>query len=241
MAKKQGSKQQKTLSAPKSHFMPRKTKNWTIAYRPGTHAKKLSVPLGFALRDIMKIVKNTKEIKFLLNNSQIEVDGIVRKERNFPIGLFDIIEIKELKKSFRVLIDTNGRLVIRELPAGKNFKIARIMSKKAMKGGKIMLSSSDGRNFILAKTDLKPGDSVKTQVPENKIIQELKLQEGSTVLLIAGKHVGKTAKVAEIIPGTLTKERILQLNSGSEEFQTTEKNILVIGKEKAEIEVFKGE
>ena len=61
------------------------------------------------------------------------------------------------------------------------------------------------------------------------------------MLLIAGKHVGKTAKVAEIIPGTLKKERILQLKSGSEEFQTTEKNILVIGKEKPEIEVFKGE
>lgn len=239
MARKQGSKQQKTVSSERARFMPRKEKVWTTAYRPGAHSKSLSIPLGFAMKDLIGIAKNSKEMKFLLNNSKVIVDGKARKERNFTLGLFDVIELKESKKAYRMLLDTNGRLVAKEIPESERFKLCRIKSKKTVKGGKASISTHDGRTFVFDSTKLKPGDSVRIKLPEGKIEKELELSEGSRVLLLSGRHVGRTATVSAITPGSLRKDILLTLKQGSEEFQTVGHNVFVIGKEKQEIETFK--
>lgn len=240
MSKKQGSTKQKSLSAGKARRLERKSTTWTIAFRPATHSKKLSIPLGFAVRNLLEASKNMKETKFILTNNKVTVDGIVRKSRNFSLGLFDLLELKDLKKTFRIVLDTNGRLALHEIKAGeKPFKLCKIASKKAVKQGSILLSTNDGRSFLEKQTGLKPGDSVKIQIPEQKIMKELKLEAGSIVLLLSGKHVGRTAKVAEIIQGTLRKEKTLTLEMNGEQFQTTANNVFVIGSEKPEIEVLK--
>jgi len=239
MSKMQGSKQQKALSSERARFMPRKQKVWTIAYRPGPHSKPMSIPLGFALKDLLKIAKNSREMKFMLNNSKVSVDGKVRKERNFALGLFDILELKEMKKAYRLLLDTNGRLVASEVPESEKFKLCRIKSKSTVKGKKVSISTNDGRTFMFDSTALKPGDSVKLKLPEGTIEKEIPMAEGSLVLLLSGKHVGETAKISQITPGTLKKEVLLTLEAGDEEFQTVGKNVFVIGKEKREIRTFK--
>ena len=38
------------------------------------------------------------------------IGGKRRKETSFPVGLFDTVSIKELDKSFRVVMDNNGKL-----------------------------------------------------------------------------------------------------------------------------------
>jgi small subunit ribosomal protein S4e len=242
MAKKHGSIKQKGLSVSKVRFMPRKSRVWVLSSKPGTHSKALSIPLGFLLTDLLEVTKNSREAGFLLNNGKVLVDGIERKSRNFSIGLFDLVELKDLKKNYRIVLDCNGRLVPAEIKdTGKQFKLCRISRKKTVKGAKILLSTLDGRNFSEKQTSLKPGDSIKVGIPEQKIIEELPLQEGSIVLLLSGKHVGKTAKVLEITQGSLRKDKLLTLEDERKKFQTVEKSVFVIGKQKPEIELFKEE
>src|SRR3989338_871512 len=237
MARKQGSVKQKSLSVSKARFAARKVKVWSIAYRPGPHSKSLSVPLGFALRELLGLSKNSKETRFLLNSGKVLVDGRARNSRNFPIGLFDIIELEGLKKAFRAVIDTKGRIRLAELKSKERTKLCRIEGKKAAKGKRVLLSTNDGRNFLENSTSLKPGDSVIVQLPEQKIIKEMPLEKGSLVLLLSRKHTGKTASIISIMPGSMRKEPLLTLKQNGKEFQTVARNVFVIGKEKPETEL----
>ena len=39
------------------------------------------------------------------------VDGRVRKDPKFPLGLMDVFSIPRIKKNYRVLIDVKGRFI----------------------------------------------------------------------------------------------------------------------------------
>jgi small subunit ribosomal protein S4e len=43
------------------------------------------------------------------------VDGRIRKDPKFPLGLMDVLSIPRIKKNYRVLIDVKGRFVLNEI------------------------------------------------------------------------------------------------------------------------------
>lgn len=234
MAKKGQKKAQKRISAQKTVSIERKKKVWTFAFRPGTHAKKESLTLGTALRDVLKVAKNSKEARFILNSEKVKVDGKIRKDTSFGIGLFDVVELVDSKKFYRVLIDRKGRIALKEEKKEKSsVKLCKIKGKKAVKGKKVLVHTEDGRNIVQEKSSLNIGDSIELQVPEQNILNSLELKKGSLCLLTGGRRVGETAVVKEIVPGTMRKEKLLSLEGrDGKEFQTSGKNVFVVGKEK---------
>lgn len=238
MAKKGARTTQKRISAERAVKIARKKSEWAIAFSPGTHAKSASVPLGFALRDLLGIAQTLKEVKAILNSSQVLVDGKVRKSYGFGIGLFDLIEIKQLKKRYRALLDKKGRVFLKEIgEKEKPFKLCKVVGKHAAKGKKILLQTNDGRSFLLEKSELSPGDSVKIGFPEKKIIDSFKLEKGCTAFVLGGKHVGSMVRVKEIAPSSMRKQKLVTVEGKEGEFQTAEKNIFVVGSKKPEVEL----
>ena len=65
------------------------------------------------------------------------------------------------------------------------------------------------------------------------------LKEGALAYIVAGTHSGEKASVLEIIPGTVTREKIVKLKAEKKEFETTAKYVFVIGDKKEEIEELK--
>ena len=92
---------QKRLSAPTSWPITRKTNLWITRPSSGPHSKEKSISLIIALRDILKLGQNTKEIRHILNEGKILVDGVIKKDHRFPIGIFDIVSIPDIKKHYR--------------------------------------------------------------------------------------------------------------------------------------------
>jgi small subunit ribosomal protein S4e len=235
MAKKGINKKQKTLSAPKSRAIQRKTTVWTIKDKAGTHRKKDSVPLAFAIRNLLKLTETIKETKKILNQRKIKVNAKTRTNKSFPIGLFDLIEIETNgeKKYYRAVFDSKRRIQLIETNGKEQAKICRIENKKIIKGKKTQYTLNDGTTTI-EEIKAKKGDSIKIGFPEKKTIQTFSLEKGNTAFILSGKHTSKIVKIESIIPGTQQRDKIVEFNENGNIFKTSAKNIFVIGKDKAD-------
>lgn len=186
------------ISSHRSLTVPKKSHVWIVRPRPGPHACTESVPLAVVIRDYLKLASNTKEIKYVLNHGEVLVDGRVVKDPSFPIGLMDSVSIPKVKRSYRVEIDRNERLVLKDIGEKEsNAKLCRIRSKTAREKGKFMLGLHDGKT-VPGDNNYKVGDTVKLALPDNKIEKLLKLEPGARCLVVSGKHAGKIAKLKEL-------------------------------------------
>ncbi|MBN2127037.1 MAG: hypothetical protein JW703_01430 [Candidatus Diapherotrites archaeon] len=236
MAKKGSNKKQKTMSATKARAIERKTTVWTLKDVPGAHNKNNSVPLAFALRNLLKIAETVKEAKKILSQRKIKVNGIIRTEKRFALGLFDLVEIEteKEKKYYRVMLDSKRRIKLIETTGKEQAKICRIEKKKTIKGKKTQYTFNDGSTHTDEKLKLKVGDSVKIELPSKKILEKIELKEGNTAFILSGKHTAKIVKIKSILPGTQQRDKIAEFDFKDKTFRTKTENIFIIGKEKAD-------
>jgi len=237
MGRKGDSKSEKRLAASRVVPLKRKQNTWHIKANPGPHRKKSSVALGFVLRDIIGIAKNAKEAKRILSNCLVMLDGRVEKNPKRPVGLFDLISIVPEKKTFRGLFSKKGKIVLAEEKFDENEKLCKVIGKKLIAKNIVQLTTNDGRTFREKKTEANVGDSLLIQVPEQKILKVLKQTQKMTALVIDGKHVGDVAKVKGIVPGTMSRPKLIELETKEGEFKTVESNIVIVGHDKPVIKV----
>ncbi len=241
MAKKGETKSQKALSVPVVRHLRRKDRAWTAKIIPGPHNRERAVPLVFIIRDMMKLAGNEKEVRHILQHCTVNVNGTQRREVRFPVGLFDVVEIAEAKKKCRAVFDVKGRLVLKDI-AGKDkpMKLCKVLRKHTMKGGKQQLTLDDGATLMDEKNAVKVGSTLKLELPGRKVLEVLELKKGNLVYITQGTHIGTVAQINDVIEGTMSRPKLISLKSrgeGAEEFQTVEKNVLVVGTKKPEVEV----
>lgn len=154
-----------------------------------------AMPLLIVLRDMLKIGRNRNEIKQILNLGNVEVNGKVRKNDKFPVKTFDIIKIKSLNKSYSIVIGKSGRFTLVEKK--DSIRIGKVIGKRMMKKGIVQISLNNGANFN-TKDNIKTGESVAMDVSSGKIEKVIPLKEGSKIMVIGGKHIGKEGKIKSI-------------------------------------------
>ncbi|MFA5357941.1 MAG: hypothetical protein WC308_03395 [archaeon] len=239
MSAKGESKSCKAVSAPKIVRLSRKERVWTIRVKAGPHKKEFAVALGVVLRDFAKLGNTLKETKKIINEGMVKINGVVRKDHQFAVGIFDIISIEKQKLFYRVLIDSKGRIVIKEMKKASNEKLCKVEGKKVTKQGIIVLTN-DGR--MLKNVKAKVGDTIKLSVPENKLEKVFEMKEGSIAYLINGTHAGEKAKITGIVSGTATRKKLVKmelLGEEKKEFETTVEKVFVIGDKNVELEELK--
>ncbi len=231
MAKKGGDRTVHSLNAPRTWHFPRKEKHYVVNIRPGPHSKREAIPLLMVLRDMLKLGETRKEIKRIVNEGNIIINGRVVKELRYPCGLSDGIWIPKLDKAYRIVLDNKGRFKPVEIDKKEvNLRIVKIENKTPVKGGKIQLNLSDGTNILVDKGDYKTKDSLLLESPSNKIKKVLTHKKGSVVLIIEGKHAGKLATLQDI-----KEDGKLVLKEKDSVIETPENYVLVVGDKKPEI------
>ena len=221
----------KRIASPRTWTIDRKGGKFTIRPKPGTHKLEDGLALGTILRDFLGLAKTTSEVKKLLNNNQILVDGKARKEHKFIVGLFDVLTIESLKKSYRLYFDRKGRIIVKEISAEEaNLKPCQVTGKIVLAGGKVQYNLHDGKN-ILAEIQAKIGDTLLLALPKLEVKEVLPLQKGATVYLTKGKHSGDVGQFKEII-----KNEAIYLVDKTE-IETAKEYLFVIGKDKAMITI----
>jgi small subunit ribosomal protein S4e len=239
MANRGERKRQKSISAPKVRHFNRKENTFTPRSKPGPHNKEMSVPLSFCVKFILGIAKYSKETKNLIASGKIKVNGKVRKSLSFPVGVFDVVEITEPKMFFRMLLDKKGRLKMKEIEEkSASFKVCKVAGKKVVKGGKVLLVTSEGFTIDAGKEKVNVEDSIKVSLPDMKFEAVYPMEVGSTAIIVGGVHVGQLAKVESIVPGTMNREKLVTLEAKNSKYQTISDYVFIVGKAKPEIEVF---
>ena len=229
MAKRGRKNHVKRIAVPKAiPIQNKKESTWMVNSNAGPHSKDKSIPLGVFLRDVVSIVRTLKEAKRILHERKVLVDGFVRTDVKFPIGLMDVVSIPEAEKHYRIIVDWKGRLVPMEIDAKESQqKILKVENKSTLKKGKISLALHDGRN-LLADNNIKVGDSIVLSLPKSSLKKHLKLEKGSRCFVREGNHAGSIAVLEEIVNRQSGKPAEARLKSKNGEFITVAKYLLVV-------------
>jgi len=229
MAKRGGTKHMKRIASPKAiPINDRKERMFLLSANPGPHPRGVSVQLGVFLRDILKVAKSEREVRRILSRGLVLVDGKIRREPKFPVGLMDIVSMPAAEKQYKVVVDWKARLVPMEISAEEAaVKLVRVTGKRTLKGGKLRASFHDGRNLFV-DNHVRVGDSLIVSLPKPALKTHLKSDVGARCLVIEGKHAGSLVKLKEIIEraGGKPNEALVQGDKG--EFITVAKYLFVV-------------
>ena len=232
-----GSKKLKRQMAPMFWGINRKEKRFVITVRPGSHPKNNSIPTAVLLRDTLKKVKTLREAKSSIYGGKVKVDGIIQKSLHHSIGLMDVVELEGITDVYR-LVPYNGHLLepIKINAAEKSKKLVKVKSKTTNKGGKIQLGFHDGRTII---TDLNANidDTCLLQIPEQKIMDVIKFEKNSQVIVTSGINTGRIGLIKEIKQGTFTLPKRINLLIDDKTIEIPANITLVVGKEKPVIQI----
>ena len=232
-----GSKKLKRQMAPLFWGINRKNKRFVITVRPGSHPKNSSIPTAVLLRDVLNVVTTLREAKSVIYNGKVNVDGIIRKSLHHSIGLMDVIELQGISDIYR-LVPTHGHILqpIKIDSSEKSKKIVKVTSKTTTKGKKIQLGFHDGRT-IIADNNVNVGDSCLIQIPEQKILDVIKLEKDSLVIVTRGANTGQIGHINNINEATFTLPKRINLTVDKKKFEMPSDLVIVIGKEKPVIQI----
>lgn len=189
---------------------------------------------------MLGLAKNRSEVRTILSEGNVLVDGNIEKEELFPTGLMDVISIPTVNKQYRVLPSEKGLAL---QPINKNeaeFKLCRIEDKTVLNGGNVQLNLHDGRNIrIKVKEASKPeedifgtSDTVKISLPQQEIMEHFKFAEGASAVIISGKNIGKHGKIVAVEHREVQKREkalVTVEDAKGTRFQTTVEYVFVIG------------
>ena len=225
----------KRVAAPRSWPITRKTSKWVAKPSPGPHSEEYGMPLIVVLRDLLHVADKAKEIKQVLHEGKVLVDGKVRKDPHFPVGLFDVISIPDIKAGYRVMIGDDAKFKLVPV-SDANAKLLKIVNKTTVTGGKTQLNFHDGTT-MLADNSYHAKDSIVLSVPEKKIAQHLTYSVGSMAFVTGGKHAGTLGKIKEIRIIKSTTPNRITISTPAGDFDTVEKYVFVVGKDTPAIDL----
>ena len=232
-----GSKKLKRQMAPTFWGINRKEKRFVITVRPGSHPKNNSIPTAVLLRDTLKKVKTLREAKSSIYGGKVKVDGITQKSLHHSIGLMDVIELEGITDVYR-LVPYSGHLLepIKINATEKSKKLVKVKSKTTNKGGKTHLGFHDGRT-IITDINVNIDDTCLLQIPKQKILDVIKFEKNSRVIVTRGINAGRIGLINEIKQGTFTLPKRISLLIDDKTIEIPANITMVIGKEKPIIQI----
>ena len=232
-----GSKKLKRQMAPLFWGITRKSKRFVITVRPGSHPKNNSIPTAVFLRDTLKIVSTLREAKSVIYGGKVSVDGVKRKSLHHSIGLMDVVELENIPDVYR-LVPQDGQVLkpLKIDQSEKTKKLSKVTSKTSIKDGKTQLGFHDGRSMI-SDTAVNVGDSCLIEIPKQKILDVVKLEQGCQAIIIRGVNAGQVGTVDKIEEGTFSLPQRVLLALGERKIEIPTDMIMVVGKDKPVIQV----
>lgn len=158
--------------------------------RAASHSRQ-GIPVVVAVRDMLNLAKTTSELKFMVANKLLKLNG--REVRDYKEGI-RLMNILEADKKYKLIVMQTGRFAFEETK--DETRIGKIIGKKILSKNRVQLNLHDGTN-IISKEKAKIGDSVRIDF-SNKIKDVLPLEKGKNVFVISGRSAGNKGKIKEV-------------------------------------------
>ncbi len=245
MGKKGGARHLKRKSAPGFWPIHRKERMWTFKPHPGPHPADSCLPLSLAVRDTLGYARNAREAEIIISQGKVKVDGKIRRDRKYPAGLMDVVELPDAGISYRVLpVAGKGLRLVKITKDEAKFKLCRIEDKTSIRRGTVQLNLHDGRNLLLlspkevapAEPAYSTRDTLKIGLPGQRVLGHHKLAVGMYALVTGGRNQGLHGKIKEVIEGSATRPPIVVIEGPDGQTMRTISNyVFVVGDDKPAI------
>lgn len=195
----------------------------------------VSTPLMVVVRDFLGYAETAKEARTLIKQAKVLVDGKVRRDERYSVGLMDVVELPEADKSFRVLPEHGGRFVLHPISGEETgFKLCKIVGKTTIKGGMTQLNLHDGRNLLLRDGGETYGvkDTIKLSIPDQEITDHIEYKPGVRAIIIGGKSQGEYGILMGFGSEPGGKRTATVRNHENEDVRTLARYVFVVGTEK---------
>jgi len=230
----------KRRAAPRAWTIPRKGSKWVKRPGPGPHAQDQSIPLLLVLRDLRHIVASAREARILLRTGVVRVDGQVAKDLDRGLGLMDTLSFAApLDAHYRVVKNRRGKLILVSIPSAEStVKLGRVRFKHAVRQGRVEVTLHDGRNLLVPPASpYRVGDSLKLEVPSQKVVDHLPLAAGALAYVAGGSHVGELARVERVEVRNSSQPNLVHFKEG---FSTVKEYVFVVGQAAPEVTLAEG-
>jgi small subunit ribosomal protein S4e len=237
MANKGGRTRLKRQMAPGFWRIERKHSRFVLKVHPGPHSGSAAYPLGVVLRDILKVCSTMQEAKKIATGKKVKVDGKIRSNINFGIGLMDVLEFIPTGEAFRFIAKDADVLK----PVGisgqeKMLKIVKIKNKMMNRGGKLQYGFHDGKTTTIGEP-MNVGDSCVVSLPDLKVTTHIKLEKGCSALITRGENAGFIGKVEDIRDGVFSLPKRVLLSYGDRSVELPADIVIALGSELPAIKV----
>jgi small subunit ribosomal protein S4e len=216
-------------AAPKAWKIPRKGTKWIKRPSPGPHPQIDSIPLLLVLREMRGIASSAREARILARQGSVLVDGKVVRDLDRGVGLMDTISLgPPLSEHFRVFKDRRGKLILVPIEAKEaSLKLGRIRFKTTVPGGRVEVTLHDGRNLLVdANSPYRVGDSLKIDLPSQKVVGHIPLATGHIAYVAGGSHVGEVARIERVEVRNSSQPNRVHFKEG---FSTIKEYVYLIG------------
>ncbi len=223
----------KRIAAPRTWPVARKLAKFITRPNPGAHNLNTSMPLSVILKELLGVANTSKEVRYIVFDKGMTVNGRKVTDPKMPVGFMDVIEFGETKECYRIVLNEKGKLSIVGIKGDESkFRPSKIKNKRMAKGGKIQLNFFNGWSLFVEKDAYATGDTLLLTIPENQVKEHIPLKEGVMVYLTGGRHIGKVGKLVSISGRRMTFEL-----SDKQHYETMKRYAFPIGKDKPAIKI----
>lgn len=232
------SKHVKRLAQPRRWKIPRKEHTWGPKVRPGPHAEEDAIPIVVAVRDLLGLADTAAEAKQAIKQGSIHVNGSPVRDERHGLGFMDVVTIPDGDLAYRTLYDPRGRIALLEVAQDDaGFKLSRIEDKVTINAQRTQLNLHDGRNVLVKEDMYDTGDVLRLKVPDQTIADHYPFEEGASVVVTGGAHVGEFATVKEKKTVRSSAPNLVLLESDAGTFETIQGYAFVIGGDEPALDI----
>jgi len=214
---------------------------WVIRPSPGPHSLAYSLPLALVIRDLLKYAKTMREARYIISRGYVKIDGAVRRDYKFPVGLMDVIEIVPTGEIYRVVPDENRYYALLPVsPQEAALKLLRVEGKTSVRGARLQLHFHDGRNLIVPQDvgrQIKTFDTVLYDLQNKSIKAHIPLKLGSSVVVTHGGNVGFSGQLHEVVWTLKRRQSVVAIKRGDEIKRTILNYVMAVGTEAPVIKI----
>lgn len=190
-----------------------------------SHSSNSAISVLALMRDVLGVANTRKEVKRMVYQGDVMVNGIVRKDDVFPVNAFDTISLEKMGKYYRLEI-INKKYSLKEIDAKEaGERIFKIVGKKVLGKDKIQMNLEGGINVVYDKV-FKVGDSAVYSCKDKKVTKVISLKKGAKVEIVGGKHAGEEGVISEV--KDLKRGKVYEIKLEDKVVELPYKTLLVV-------------
>ncbi|EPX72118.1 40S ribosomal protein S4 [Schizosaccharomyces octosporus yFS286] len=220
----------KRVAAPHHWLLDKLSGTYAPKPSAGPHKARECLPLIVFLRNRLKYALNGREVRAILMQRLIKVDGKVRTDNTFPTGFMDVISIEKTGEHFRLVYDVKGRFTVHRITAEEaKYKLCKVKRVQLGAKGIPFIVTHDGRTIRYPDPLIKVNDTIKLNLETNKIEGFIKFDTSAQVMVTGGRNMGRVGTIIHREHHLGSFEIIHVKDALDREFATRLSNVFVIG------------